>query len=593
MEKNKRQSILSWSLMLALLMFCAVLGALQYRWIGEVSVAARERLHGSLQTSLNQLSRDFDAQIVAACLRLIPPEEVPDTVAAEAMVRERWQRSRANGQDTRMFRSVALAEKETGGLVLRTLNLETGIFQAASWPADWTAVRERMESRLPGELRSGRGPLDRGANDGRRSDQAAVFEAPLWGSEGDGRFGRRESAWLIFELNVPYLRDVLLPATIRRHLSTGDSLEYQVEVASRDSDSVVYRSDANQPDLIKNADASVGLFRLTSAPLMEGGRGGDAPERGTVPPARGAGPHGPGPDASRWQMYVRNRAGSLEAVVARTRRLNMLVTSGVLLLMLATVAALIRFTRRAQKLAELQMEFVAGVSHELRTPLTVIHTAAYNLQGAIANHPKQVERYGAVIQQESGRLKELVEQVLQFASASAGRAIREREAVSVSRVIAEAAESVQSVVDQEGCVLHQNVDPSLPLVLGDPRALKQAIQNLLSNAAKYGSSGGKWIGVEASKSRQNDREMVEIRVLDRGMGIPDDEQSQIFEPFFRGRWAVRNQVHGTGLGLNLVKRVIEAHQGSIEVKSQELQGTEFIIRLPTIPAEEPYAHSVS
>jgi signal transduction histidine kinase len=78
---------------------------------------------------------------------------------------------------------------------------------------------------------------------------------------------------------------------------------------------------------------------------------------------------------------VRHRAGSLDAAVARARRRNLAVTAGVLLLMAASVSTLIRFTRRAQRLAELQMEFVAGVSHELRTPLTVIHTAAYNLRG--------------------------------------------------------------------------------------------------------------------------------------------------------------------------------------------------------------------
>jgi signal transduction histidine kinase len=591
MEKNQRRSILSWSLMLALLLCCLVLGALQYRWIGEVSVAARERLRGGLQNSLNDLSRDFDSQITIACQRLLPPDDAREPAAVEADIGANWRRSNSSGQDSRMFREIALAEAGKNGLVLRRLNFENGVFQPADWPADWTPLRKRLESRLAPDVRSDRGPMDRGPTPGAVISDTAVFEVPLWGAA----LGRRETTWLIFDLSIPYLRDTLLPAAIQRHLGSGASLDYQVEVVTRaDSGSVVYRSDANQPpDLTKNADASIGLFHVASGPLREEDRA-QRPQPGAPPP----GPPGPsahgrgaGPPADRWQMYVRNRAGSLEAVVARAQWLNTLVTAGVLVLMLATVAALIRFTRRAQKLAELQMEFVANVSHELRTPLTVIHTAAYNLQGAVASQPQQVQRYGAMIRKESGRLKDLVEQVLQFASANAGRAIREREAVSLSQVIADAAQSVQSVVEQEGCVLHQNVEPSLPLVLGDRAALKQAIQNLLSNAAKYGSSGSKWIGVEASKSRDNDRDVVEIRVLDRGPGIPDDEQDHIFEPFFRGRWAVRNQVHGTGLGLNLVKQVIEAHHGSIHVKSGASLGTEFIVRLPSIPSEEPYAHS--
>lgn len=152
--------------------------------------------------------------------------------------------------------------------------------------------------------------------------------------------------------------------------------------------------------------------------------------------------------------------------------------------------------------------------------------------------------------------------------------------------------AVHPVVEQQGCVLEQRLDPALPAVLGDSVALKQAIENLLNNAAKYGYGENSWIGVYAAKARENDREMIEIRVRDRGPGIPDDERDRIFEPFFRGRSAIRNQVHGTGLGLNLVKRVIEAHHGSVRVNSQAFKGTEFIVLLPAILSEEPNAHSV-
>jgi two-component system, OmpR family, sensor histidine kinase SenX3 len=120
---------------------------------------------------------------------------------------------------------------------------------------------------------------------------------------------------------------------------------------------------------------------------------------------------------------------------------------------------------------------------------------------------------------------------------------------------------------------------------------------LLSNAAKYGGGENHWVGVSASKCRENGRDVVEIRVLDRGPGIPDDERERIFEPFFRGRSAVRDQVHGTGLGLNLVKRVVEAHHGSVHVESTALEGAEFIVRLPAatsgeLHAEESHANSL-
>jgi signal transduction histidine kinase len=280
-------------------------------------------------------------------------------------------------------------------------------------------------------------------------------------------------------------------------------------------------------------------------------------------------------------MVVRHRAGSLEAVVAMARWRSLAVTAGVLLLLVVTVGALVRFTRSAQRLADLQMNFVAGVSHELKTPLTAIHTAAYNLRGRLAQNPAQVERYGELIQKESGRLKELVEQVLQFASANAGRVIHEREPVSVEQVIEETVEMARPVIQAAHCTVEKTVAAGLPEVLADSLALKSALQNLVANAVKYGAKEDSWVGISASQAGG----AVEIRVADRGPGIPEEEQKHIFDPFYRGKKALQDQVHGTGLGLNLAKRVVEAHGGTIRVESEEGHGAEFIVRLPVLPRE--------
>jgi signal transduction histidine kinase len=224
-------------------------------------------------------------------------------------------------------------------------------------------------------------------------------------------------------------------------------------------------------------------------------------------------------------------------------------------------------------LAQLQMDFVAGVSHELRTPLTVINTAAYNLQGAVARNPEQVARYGTLIRQESGRLKELVEQVLSFAGTKAGKVIHKTQPLSVEDVIDASAEGVH-------CVVEKKIEAELPHVVGDARALQHALQNLLSNAMKYGTAESSWIGVSAGKAVDGGKPIVEIRVADRGPGIPREEQAYIFDPFFRGKRALQDQVHGTGLGLSLVKEIVAAHSGSISVRSEEGKGTEFVIRLP-------------
>jgi signal transduction histidine kinase len=529
-ESNQRRGVLSWLFVGTLVVLCGVLGVLQYRWIGEVSLAARDRLRGSLQANLDRLSQDFNSEIAEACRALVPANSPEPELAARY---EQWKRTAPNGQ---IFRALAITQPQ-----LRRLNLETGVFETIPWPAEWSAIRERR----------------RGPPGPPPEDEGPAFEVPLFGMPPRGA----PSTSLIFELNLPYVRDVILPELIQRHLGS----DYQVEVVTRATQpSVIYQSDPGAPQpTAATADASAGLFEVQFDRIFR--------------PEGPGGGRGPGGGPGRWQMLVRHRSGSLETVVAQARWRNLAVTAGVLLLMVASVAALVRFTRRAQKLAELQMEFVAGVSHELRTPLAVIHTAAYNLRGGVAQDPSQVERYGVLIQRESGRLKEMVEQILQFAGAKAGHVIQKPEPLSVETL-------VEAAIAESQCVVEKRIAPGLPPILGDPVALKHALQNLIGNAAKYGMAGGNWIGVFASETRDKDRALVEIRVADRGPGIPQDEQKHIFEPFFRGRRAIEDQTHGAGLGLNLAKKIVEAHGGAIRVKSEPMKGTEFIVRIPAAPA---------
>jgi signal transduction histidine kinase len=296
----------------------------------------------------------------------------------------------------------------------------------------------------------------------------------------------------------------------------------------------------------------------------------------------------------RWLLSVRHRAGSLEAVVGQARRRNMAVMAAVLMLMLAAAGALVRFTRRAQRLAELQMEFVAGVSHELRTPLSVIRTAAHNLGGGLISSGKQVQRYGALIEQESERLTGIVEQVLLFSNAKAGRTISAREVVGIDLIVEDALDACARIVQESRCTVEKHIDADLAPVFGDPTALRHALQNLISNAAKYGSEG-EWIGVTATSSNKENDGMVEIRVADRGPGIPKEELSHIFDTFYRGKRAVEDQIHGTGLGLSLVKRIIEAHAGTVTAESELGKGTEFVVRIPAAPADQidEFADSVN
>ncbi len=552
-------------------MLCAAIGVLQYRWNADVSAALRDRLRASLEANLARLSRDFNAEISAPCVAIAPPS-ARDAASAEAELSARYEQWRNTTGRRGIFRRIAFAVPGDDVPHLEMLGMEHAVLAPAPWPVEWIGVEDRLE-RMPGRRPAGEG---------------SVFEIPVFPPDSEEgppppalrAFGRREVGWVLFEMNVDYIRDTLLPEALQRHLGSGGALDYQVEVVDRFNPAeAIYRSDPGEGDIVSTADASATLYDV--AWQRRGGHDGRGGRGARGPQFRFSRDEpGPAPASGRWQLFVRHKAGSLEAVVAGTRRRNLAVTGGVLLLMLATVAALVRFTRRAQRLAELQMDFVAGISHELRTPLTVIHTAGYNLQGKISANPAQVERYGKLIQQESGRLKDIVEQVLQFASAKAGRVIRQQEPIEIEDLIDQTIDASRAVVDAAHCAVEKEVEIGLPAIHGDLRALRLALGNLVGNAAKYGSDRKRWIGIFASSAEN----AVEIRVADRGPGIPPEEQKHIFDPFFRGRRAVEHQVHGTGLGLSLVKDIVEAHGGSVAVRNAAAGGTEFIVRIPVMEA---------
>ena len=586
-DKSPRRAVVSWIYVCPMFVLCGILGFLQYRLIGEVRDAARERMRGSLQASLLRVSQEVDTEIASAVAAVAPPSSLNDETDADKELRARYDQWKQNSRHGQMFARVALAVPQ--GAELRLVNVEPSQ-QAVDgvWPGSLLPVRHRLEAYWNAHQHPGQ-PGGAPPPDMRHEDEGYTIEVPIFAQPpgpghpppafSGGPFGRHELAWAIFELNQEYLRSTILPDILQRQLGTGGNLDYQVEVVDRTNpDIMVYQSEPGLANsVVRNADASVPLFDPQYDQVFRRGGGRRGPPQMAFAPS----PNG------RWMLYVRHRAGSLEAVASQARMLQLAVTGGVLLLMVATLAALIRYTRRAQQLAELQMEFVAGVSHELRTPLTVIHTAAYNLRGKLANNPVQVERYGALIQQESGRLKELVENVLQFSSAKAGRVIQEKEPLSVEHVIEQAVESSKVLIAGTHCVVEKNISPDLPQILGDPVALRQALANLVGNAAKYGAAESHWIGIFASPIGDNGSKAVEICVADRGPGIPADEQSQVFDPFFRGARAVQDQVHGTGLGLSLVKKIVEAHGGSIRVKSAPMQGAQFIVTIPAAPAGAP------
>jgi signal transduction histidine kinase len=281
-----------------------------------------------------------------------------------------------------------------------------------------------------------------------------------------------------------------------------------------------------------------------------------------------------------WKLVLRHPSGSLETAVGSLRRRNLIVSSSILGVLGASMALLILSTRRAQRLARQQMEFVATVSHELRTPLAVIRSASENLADGVVRDDEQIKKYGELLRSEGRRLTELVEQILEFAGIQSGQRGFALRSIAVGPLLQELASSSSSLADDAGIQVELSIPSDLPSVLGDEPALRRVFQNLLGNAIKYGASG-RWIGVSARKSGNH----VRVTVADRGMGIPPAEQARIFEPFYRATDAVAAQIQGAGLGLSLVQRIVEAHGGQVSVKSAPGQGSEFTVQLPAADAE--------
>jgi signal transduction histidine kinase len=569
MEDIRQRAWRAWASAGLLAVLCAVLAVLQSGLISEVSLAERDRLREQLQSGLIRLSADLNDRVAAACAGLMPDpgqfgQGGPETAYANQY--RRWKETHEP-----LFRRISLAVPADGSLDLYALDLDSAQFTPANWPPDWSNLKDALNARLLGD------PVRPFTQ-----RESAVIELPRFGPAIDefGGPGFQEQDWLIVELNLDYLRSTMLPELLYRYLGK----DYDAEIlVSSDPSVVIYHSSArNQHLAAANADASVGLLEPSYAGVTR-----RAPRDGGLPPL-GSAPLG----QTRWKLLVRHHAGSVEDIVARARLRNIAVSASILLLILATVTWLFRISRQAQRLAELQMNFVAGVSHELRTPLTVIRTAAFNLRGKIASRPDQVERYGKLIQDESEKLAVLVEQILRYGSSRTGRVIREREPVSMESLIEEGVRSSRVSPD---VVVEKQLAPGLPLVLADEQALKHALRNLIDNAVKYGTEGSNWIGVFACTVEDEHGQAVEFRVVDRGPGIPLEEQPHIFDPFFRGRRAVQDQIHGTGLGLNLVKKIVEAHGGTISVKSEPMKGTEFTVRIPAAPPElqDEFAHSTS
>jgi signal transduction histidine kinase len=575
---------------LALLL--ALLAVLQYRWIGEVGRAEGERLRAGLESSARRFASSLDREVGRVLFTFLFEPRAPQG-DARAHLLERLAVWRTQSEHPRLLSRITLLSPQGSGVPeAEACALDGDAFTPIALPATHEAVRQRLE-RPEGEPGRREGlPLE------------LVIEDPLAvlvpmmevtrGAEPLPRGAFRLRAIAVVELDTAYLRERLLPQLAETHFGPLAAGDYVVTVRRRRDGGVVYSSEPANAGELTHSDVQADL--LTS-PFFPGrpergferpggfGLGGPEPEREGRPGGRGepqppvegwrSGPIGPPQARGPWVLLVRHRGGSLAESVAAARRRNLAVGLGVLALLGAAAVLLALGGRRERQLAHQQLEFVAGVSHELNTPLAAIRSAGQNLADGIVSKPEAVQRYGRLIQRESDRLVALVSQVLDFAGIQSRARPYAREPVVVAEMLGAAVRDNGLVLSEAGLRVEFDVAPDLPAVRGDAPALQRAIENLLQNAAKFAASGGE-VAVRAHRLPEGG---VQIAVEDRGPGIPASELTRVFDPFFRGRAAQEHQVPGSGLGLSLVRHIVEGHAGRVRAQAREGGGSVFLIEL--------------
>jgi signal transduction histidine kinase len=390
----------------------------------------------------------------------------------------------------------------------------------------------------------------------------------------------------IIELDPAVIRTQILPDLAHRYFQGTDGLDYEVAVVARGrSRSVLYASDpgfADQP--VDDADGTLQIFGGTDAPPIHifhrTSRDKDhyVAAMTWLPLMRS-------PEGSHaWELVVRHRRGGpLGAFLADTRRRDLTIGAGALVLLVASIGLLVVTSARAQRLAGLQMDFVTAVSHELRTPLTVISSAADNIAQGVVEEPAQIQQYGTVIGSQVSQLSTLVEQILLFASHSRNPQRLTMKPLDVNEVIDATLASTEGLIRAANFTIDRDVDPNLPPVMGDLVALSQCLQNLVTNALKYGRDQH-WLGIRARLASEGGEREVQISVADRGIGIARSERGRIFEPFYRSPSATAAQIHGTGLGLALARTIAEVMGGRLTVASESGSGSTFTLHLPVADA---------
>ena len=592
-----------------------VLAALQYRWSNQVSEATSSRLADSLQMSMINWHLDFFRDFSEICIAIrVDPEGGTQAGWNQYALRfAEWKKTTAH-PDLVSNMYVLSFNSASDPKTLR-LDPVSRRAQSVDLPPNLAELRQELREAPSQSASSGSPTFENELQDPRAQALDREFAdrfysgSPLAGWQFEPRIPalvrpitRDASAvvdprsanlsgmdWIVIALNQKNVQDQILPDLAQRYFRGTEGLDYQVAVvAGRKPQRVIYSSD---PDFgereVIDADGTMNIFgrlqnKLLGSPIQIFHTSSE-----NNGPATSVGitwfPLLHEQDDQDWRLVLRHRrGGALGAFVADSRRRDLAISFGVLLLLVISIAILIITSTRAQRLAQLQMDFVTAVSHELRTPLTVISSAAENIAHGVVEGRQQLEQYGSVIGAQARKLFEMVEQILLFAAIREGHQRYSLRPLEVTEILEAALSSTAGLIQAAKFRVDRNVEPNLPRILGDLPALSRCLQNLITNALKYGGEQ-RWIGVQARLTEHGlSGKEIQISISDHGIGIDPQELPHIFQPFYRSPSVTAAQIHGTGLGLPLAKSIVESMKGQLSVKSAPGRGSTFTVHLPCL-----------
>ena len=581
----------------ALLILLPTLAVLQYQWVGQLSTAARERLQRNVRIAAAQFREGFDGELVRAVLSLqVGPATAREGVSERYSDRyNTWLNTAGHPQ---IVSNVLVVDADKDQLRLRRWNPDIDALEAAEWRQPFDKWRAQVEQEF------------RDFNAGRAFDRRPVLRGedslvlvPLRNLVVPARptpgpqtvtpvFG-----FTIIELNMPYIREQMLPELASRHFTHVEGDVYRVAVtATDDSTNVLYRSDPDAPVDQLRADASAALFGIGSQafffgrpprpPVGDTARGDEGTRLRTEEALAGRTTAAAADDFGRWRLLVQHQSGSLEAAVARARRQNLAISFGVLLLLTVSIALLAATSRRAHRLARQQMEFVAGVSHELRTPVAVIRSAAENLSHGVVDSGDRVKRYGRLLETEARRLGEMVERVLQYAGIESGLATGVRVPLAPTDIIEGAIESSITLLGARAGH-HRAQFHAQPADRGWRRrgsSLRRAEPDCQCREVRRPRSmGGHQSRARPPASSAGGLDHRE-RSWRRAFRHPSSRTSSTRS--IAALMRVARQVHGNGLGLSLVRQIVAAHSGRVTVTTRAGAGSSFTIALPSAEPDQ-------